>query len=214
MATTKILNRLAAKYATRTPRELVEQTAMINQIADDIESEDYRDRHLSLLEAEQERRVAAAAATQTDYSGRTLQELAAELDLVERTIATFSEITLSDRIQAWAQFNRDLVAELESRGYVVSPIEAHEAAHRENEVRWAAAEVVRVGLGLFNDETEAIADLAVSYRRMWRLAREVGPHTPAGRRHVDQASLAHRELMREYGFTIEGGYDVLTLVAV
>lgn len=70
--TEQTMARLVAKYAAATTVKLIEQSAVINAIADDLSDEDYRDRHAALLEAEQDRRCVADVATAHGLAGQQL----------------------------------------------------------------------------------------------------------------------------------------------
>lgn len=132
----------------------------------------------------------------------TADALRTATDEALKVVASFDGLELSDRREAWTARLAELITD------------AHEAAHRENERRWALAQAGALGLGTFSEDTDAIVDLAQTYRRNWRLAREVGLYSAGGSRRVSQASAAYRELMDDYGIAVEGGYDVLTLVTV
>lgn len=109
------------------------------------------------------------------------------IDELLAVIATFSEITLSDRREAYEALLAELVTA------------AHEQAHRENEQRWAVGQAEG-----FGEEADVIRDLATTYRRHWRLAREFGYATAEGARHNTLASMAFRELMNDYDHHICG----------
>jgi hypothetical protein len=109
-----------------------------------------------------------------------------EIDPVLEAIASFSEITLSDRREAWLQLLAELITD------------AHEAAHRENERRWATEETAHVDL----EAGEEIAKMAVQVRRNWRLMREVGAATVQGQIYLSLSQTAANELFEEFGFKV------------
>lgn len=125
-----------------------------------------------------------------------------EIDPVLEAIASFSETTLSDRREAWTNLLAALVDD------------AHEAAHRENERRWAVEQTEVLGVGTYGEDAEAVQDLLIRVRRNWRLSRETSRTSTYDvfSKYATLSGNAATELEAEYGievaWTIDGGWTV------
>lgn len=122
----------------------------------------------------------------------------------DEVIATFSEITLTDRREAWTLYREAYRTELVRR-----VTEAHEEAHRAAEQRWVERELPRASVQSAEELYALVAQrrLAVRIRRQSRYVSEA---LLAGKRPGDEAirkattliQMASRELAEEYGLSV------------
>lgn len=113
-----------------------------------------------------------------------------------KVIASFTPATPSDLRQEWAARLADLINQ------------AHELALREDEERWADAQLD----GYREDDAAAVRDLALRVRRNYRLSREPGRELMS--RYSRWCSNAARELREEHGFEVDNLYGVWTIETV
>ncbi|MEV6879129.1 hypothetical protein [Amycolatopsis sp. NPDC051128] len=116
--TEQTMMRLVAKYAAATSAKLIEQTAVINAIANDLSDENYRDRHVALLEAEQNRRCVADVATARILAGREDVARSMATDDLQEMLPDFEQVAALCGIRPdQAEANRQIViTELRRRG--------------------------------------------------------------------------------------------------